>query len=39
MDLARAFLGHQPQLDVALLKRGWHVAYCVRVISSVARAR
>ena len=22
------FWGHQPQLDVALLKRGWHVAYC-----------
>ena len=28
VDLARAFLGHEPQLDVALLKRGWHVAYC-----------
>ena len=22
------FWGHEPQLDVALLKRGWHVAYC-----------
>jgi len=22
------FWGHQPQLDIALLKRGWHVAYC-----------
>jgi pimeloyl-ACP methyl ester carboxylesterase len=22
------FWGHQPQLDMALLKRGWHVAYC-----------
>ena len=22
------FWGHQPQLDVALLKHGWHVAYC-----------
>src|SRR6056297_593296 len=22
------FWGHQPQLDVALLKQGWHVAYC-----------
>ena len=28
VDLARAFLGHEPQLDVALLKSGWHVAYC-----------
>ena len=22
------FWGHEPQLDVALLERGWHVAYC-----------
>ena len=22
------FWGHQSQLDIALLKRGWHVAYC-----------
>jgi len=22
------FWGHQPQLDVSLLERGWHVAYC-----------
>ena len=22
------FWGHQPQLDIALLNRGWHVAYC-----------
>ena len=22
------FWGHEPQLDTALLKRGWHVAYC-----------
>ena len=22
------FWGHEPQLDVALLNRGWHVAYC-----------
>ncbi len=22
------FFGHEPQLDVALLERGWHVAYC-----------
>lgn len=22
------FWGHEPQLDIALLRRGWHVAYC-----------